>query len=162
VALADGDAARCGAIPLSQLSVHQQAPFRDWCYFTVASNKGDARICAAMMPASKEAKVMVAEASGVQPGIAESTSLHTQCERSGGYGAQRQYRYAPELPTAAGQLQRILTALDATPQRAADWPVEKQAAYLRDVLAALAARTPRDDTRDAARALLLERLLKQP
>ena len=162
VALADGDAARCAAIPLSMLSVHQQAPFRDWCYFTVASNKGDARLCAAMTPAAKEPKVIAAEASGVQPGIAEGMSLHAQCMRSGAYGTQRQYRYAPELPTGSEQLQRLLAELGATPQHADDWPVEKQAAYLRDLVLVLAARTPPDTARDAARAELVQRLLKQP
>ena len=162
VALADGDAAHCSAIPLTQLSVHQQAPLRDWCYFTVAYNKGDARICAAMTPAAKEPKVIAAEASGVQPGIAEGMSLHAQCMRSGAYGTQRQYRYAPELPTDPDQLLRLLKTLDAAPQRAASWPVEKQAAYLRDVLAALALRTPPDAARDSARSDLVQRLLKQP
>lgn len=159
VALADGDAARCSAIPLTQLSVHQQAPFRDWCYFTVAYNKGDAHICAAMTPAAREPKVIAAEAAGVQPGIAEGTSLHAQCLRSGAYGTQRRYRYGPELPTATGQLERLLASLGATPQRADDWPVEKQAAYLREVVSALTARTPPDAARDAARAELLHRLL---
>lgn len=159
VALADGDAARCASIPPGMQSVHQQAPFRDWCYFTVASNKGDARLCAAMTPAAKEPKVIAAEASGTQPGIAEGMSLHAQCLRSGAYGAQHQYRFGPELPTGAGQMQRLLAALDATPLRADAWPVEKQAAYLREVVAVLAARTPPDAARDAARTELLHRLM---
>lgn len=161
-ALGSGDAGLCASIPVSVLSVHQQAPLRDWCYFTVAYNRGDARLCAAMTPAAKEPKVMAAEASGVQPGIAEGMSLHAQCIKNGGYGAQRQYRFGPELPTSTDQVERILTALGATPQRAADWPVAKQAAYLRDVVTVLAVRTPPDAARDAARALLLQRLQAMP
>lgn len=161
-ALGSGDAGLCASIPAAVLSVHQQAPFRDWCYFTVGYNRGDARICAAMTPAAKEPKVIAAEAAGVQPGIAEGMSLHAQCIKSSSYGAQRQYRFGPELPTAAGQLERILAALGATPQRADDWPVAKQAAYLREVVVALAARTPPDATRDAARAQLLQRLQAMP
>ena len=161
-ALAGREAKWCAAIPATEISVHQQAPFRDWCYFTVAYNSGDARICAAMTPANKEPKVIAAEAAGVQPGIAEQMSLHAQCQAVGAYGAKRTYLYGPELPTATGQLDRLLAVLGAAPQRASDWPVQKQAAYLRDVLTVLAARTPPDGARDAARAELVRKLLALP
>lgn len=161
-ALAGGDAKWCAAIPLAEISVHQQATFRDWCYFTVAYNNGNTRICAAMTPANKEPKVIAAEAAGVQPGIAEQMSLHTQCQAVGAYGAKRTYLFGPELPTASGQLERLLAVLGAAPQRAGDWPVHKQAAYLREVVTVLAARTPPDSARDTARAELVQKLLALP
>jgi hypothetical protein len=162
LAIGTADPKWCRSIPMDQVLSQEQAVFRDWCYFTVAVNTRDARICEAMTPASAEPKVRDAIMRGVRPEIAEQLSLRNQCsaiEHPVGDGTA--LRYGPELPQDSRQMLRLITTLGVAIPRARDWPAPQMAAYFQRFLFSLAP-SHTDAMHDSARARLLRRLLTLP
>jgi hypothetical protein len=161
-AVGTADPKWCGYIPAGQALSQEQASFRDWCYFTVAKNTQDARICERMRPAAADPKVIAAELHGVRPDIAEQLSLHAQCraiERDIAFGTH--LRYGPELPADSRQTQRLIAALGVAMPLARNWPASEIAAYYQRFLFSLDPNF-HDDVHNAARARLLRRLLALP
>jgi hypothetical protein len=152
-----GDAHWCERIPVNQAVATEDIPFRDWCYFTVAFNTLDVRVCKRMTAAAAEAKVIKAKAAGVRPEIAEQFSMHAQCDRVDQRVGPRMH-YGPEVPQDPAQTERLIAALGYPMPRARDWPPYQIAAYYARFLDALQARSPPDPRRDAARAKLIGRL----
>jgi hypothetical protein len=152
------DANLCAVIPAGETLRPIEAPFRDWCFYTVAFDTQDTRVCDRMTPATAERKVQDAIAAGVRPQIAEQLGLHSDCIRSG----QRvgpSLHYGPEVPPDARQTERLLAALGVTKPSAHDWPATEIAAFFRQFVFALAPGNPPDPRRDAARAKLVQKLL---
>jgi hypothetical protein len=161
-AIGTADPKWCGYIPAGQALDRQQAPFRDWCFFTVAKNTQDVRICERMTPATAEPKVIDAESHGMLPDIAEQLSLHAQCgaiERDIALGTH--LRYGPELPVDPRQTQRLIAALGVALPLASNWPPSEIAAYYQRFLFSLDP-SYRDEVHNAARARLLRKLLALP
>jgi hypothetical protein len=159
-AIGSADPAWCGHIPPEQGSSEQQTPFRDWCYYTVAYDTHDTRICGRMKPAAAEAKVIAAKASGIKPDVAEQMSLHADCDRIRKPAeGTRALHYGPELPPDPVQVQRLVTALDVGMPSSRDWPQGELAAYYLQALFALGERKPPNAARDTARAEFVRRLM---
>ena len=161
-AIGTADPKWCAYIPAGQALSQEQASFRDWCYFTVAKNTQDVRICERMTPAAAEPKVIAAESHGMRPDIAEQLSLHAQCraiERDIAFGTHP--RYGPELPADSRQTQRLIAALGFAMPLARDWPASEIAAYYQRFLFSLDPRYD-DEVHNAARARLVRRLLALP
>jgi hypothetical protein len=161
-AISSADPKWCAYIPPGQALSLEQASFRDWCYFTVAKNTQDVRICDRMTPAAAEPKVLAAESHGVRPDIAEQLSLHAQCsaiERDIALGTH--LRYGPELPADSRQTQRLVAALGVAIPLASNWPASERAAYYQRFLFSLDPRF-HDEVHNAARARLLRKLLALP
>jgi hypothetical protein len=161
-AIGSADAKWCAYIPPGQALSLEQAKFRDWCYFTLATNTHDVRVCERMSPASAEPKVIAAESHGVRPNIAEQLSLHSQCssmERNMASGTR--IRYGPELPADPNQIQRLIADLGIAVPLANSWPASEKAAYYQRFLFSLDPRFD-DEVHNAARARLLRKLLALP
>jgi hypothetical protein len=156
-AVAAGDAHWCERIPDKRAVATEDIPFRDWCYYTVAFNTLDVRVCKRMTPAAAEPKVINAKAAGVRPEIAEQFSMHAQCDRVDQRVGPRMH-YGPEVPQDPAQTERLIAALGYAMPRARDWPPYQIAAYYARFLDALQARSPPDPRRDSARAKLVGRL----
>jgi hypothetical protein len=156
-AVTAADAGWCQRIPAGQAVATEVIPFRDWCYFTVAFNTADVRICERMTPAGSEAKVIDAKAAGVRPEIAEQLSAHAQCARVDKRVGPRPH-YGPEVPQDPVQTVRLIAELGYPMPRARDWPQYEIAAYYGRFLDALHADHPADARRDAARAKLISRI----
>jgi hypothetical protein len=161
-AIAKGDANWCAYIP-ADLEVNQeQAPFRDWCYYTLAANARDVRICERMRPAAADPKVINAKAHGVRPEIAEQLSLSSQCGvLARGTVPGSPLRYGAELPADPKQMLRLIAEVGVSIPSARDWPEQEIAAYYRRFLFELRPQN-RDAVHDAARARLLRGLLSLP
>jgi hypothetical protein len=151
----------CSYIPAGQRVGKVEAPFRDWCFFTVAYDTQDIRVCERITPAAMEAKVIEAKAAGVRPEIAEQLGLHVQCTRSGTHLGPRGH-YGPEVPDDDAQKQRLFAALGVVVPSAHDWPASERAAFFQQFLFALSSSDRPDFRRDAARAKLVGRLLALP
>jgi hypothetical protein len=151
----------CAYIPSDQRINQVQAPFRDWCFYTVAVDTQDVRICDRMTPAAGEAKVLAAQAAGVRPEIAEQMGLHVECSRIGAHLGPRPH-YGPEVPSDEEQTQRLFTALGIAMPSAHDWSASEIAAFYQQFLFALWPRDEPNSARDAARAKLVRRLLALP
>jgi hypothetical protein len=153
----------CEYIPAGQvLNQEQASSFRDWCYYTVAKNTADVRICARITPAAAEPKVIGDESHGMRPEIAEQLSLRSQCSsiaRDIALGTH--LRYGPELPADSRQTQRLIAAVGVTMPLAGDWPASERAAYYQRFVFSLDPRY-HDAVHDAARARLLRKLLALP
>lgn len=158
VAVATADPKWCDSISATESMQQSSLPFRDWCYFTLAVNTQDIRVCDQMTPAAKEKKVREAEAAGVRVEIAEQLGLHAECDRGARRAGQRVH-YSPEVPQDGEQTLRLLSVLQITMPSAHDWPLQKAAAYYNRFLFALRPSDQADSTRDAARATLVRRLL---
>ncbi len=151
----------CAYIRAEQRIGQAEAPFRDWCFYTVAFDTEDVRICERMTPAAAEAKVLEARAAGVRPEIAEQLGLYAECITSGIRLGPRLH-YGPEVPGDEQQMQRLFAALDVVVPSARDWPTGQIAAFYRQFVFALWPSDTPDPTRDAARAKLVRRLLALP
>ena len=151
----------CGYIPAEQRLGQVAVPFRDWCFYTVAYDTQDLRVCERMTPAGAETKVLEAKAAGVRPEIAEQLGLHSQCSGSGKQLGPRAH-YGPEVPADDAQTQRLLAALGVVVPLARDWPPSQRAAFFQQFLFALSPSDQPDPRRDAARAKLVGRLLALP
>jgi hypothetical protein len=161
-AIGTADPKWCEYIPAGQALSQEQAPFRDWCYFTVAKNTQDIRICARMTPASAESKVIAAESHGVRPEIAEQFSLRSQCGAiARDIAFETHLRYGPELPADVHQKQRLIADLGVAMPLARDWPAPERAAYYQRFVFSLDPRY-HDAVHDAARARLVRKLLTLP
>lgn len=160
-AVATADPKWCESIPAGQTVSRIQMPFRDWCYFTLAFNTQDVRICERMTPAVKEEKVIAAKAAGVRSEIAEQMGLHADCNRSDKRVGPRLH-YGPEVPTDERATQHLISALGVPMPSAHDWPTAEVAAFYLQFLFALWPTQTFDPTRDAARAKLVRRLLDLP
>lgn len=159
VAVSMGDPDWCEYIPAGQvISRASTGPFRDWCYFTVAVDTQDVRICDRMTPPAMEAKVLDAKAHGVRPEIAEQMGLHTQCVRSENSIGPRPH-YGPQDPVDEQQALRLLKALGVAMPSAHDWPAASVAEYFQQYVFALWPSESVSPARDAARAELVRRLL---
>jgi hypothetical protein len=161
-AIGTADPTWCGYIPVGETLGRQQAPFRDWCYLTVAKNTQDVQICERMTPAAAEPKVLAAESHGMRPDIAEQLSLHAQCraiERDIVFGTH--LRYGPELPADSHQTQRLIATLGVAMPLASNWPASEIAAYYQRFLFSLDP-SYHDEVHNAARARLLRKLLALP
>jgi len=161
-AIGTADPKWCGYIPVRQALSRQEAPFRDWCYLTVAKNTQDIRICERMTPAAAEPKVIAAESHGMRPEIAEQLSLHAQCrgiERDIAFGTH--LRYGPELPADSRQTQRLIAALGVTMPLASNWPASEIAGYYQRFVFSLGP-SYHDDVHNSVRARLLRKLLALP
>jgi hypothetical protein len=156
-AVATDDAQWCERIPANQSVPTEDIPFRDWCYFTVAFNTLDVRVCKRMTPAAAEAKVVRAKAAGVRPEIAEQFSMHAQCDHVDQRVGPRMH-YGPEVPEDPAQAERVIAALGYPMPLARDWPPYQIAAYYARFLDALHARSAPDPARETARAKLIGRL----
>jgi hypothetical protein len=156
-AVTAGDARWCERIPAGRAVATEVIPFRDWCYFTVAFNTRDVRICARMGPAAAEAQVIKAEAAGVRPEIAEQLSLRAQCARVDRRVGPR-LRYGPEVPQDPVQTVGLIAALGYPMPRARHWPPYEIAAYYDRFLDALHGDGPADPRSESARAKLLGRI----
>jgi len=158
-AIGTADPKWCAYIPPGQVLSLEQASFRDWCYFTVAKNTHDVRVCERMTPAAAEPKVIAADSHGVRPDIAEQLSLHAQCrsiERDIAFGTH--IRYGPELPVDPHQIQRLIATLGIAMPSASNWPPSEIAAYYQRFLFSLDPRF-HDEVHNAARARLVRKLL---
>jgi hypothetical protein len=151
----------CAHIPPDQRLGQVDAPFRDWCLYTVAYDTQDIRVCDRMTPAAGEAKVIAAKAHGVRPEIAEQLGLHAECTRSGKHLGPRLH-YGPEVPGDDTQKQRLFAALGVVVPSAHAWSASEQAAFFQQFLFALWPSDQPDSRRDAARAKLVGRLLALP
>jgi hypothetical protein len=161
-AIGTADPKWCEFIPVGQALSQEQAPFRDWCYFTVTKNTKDVRICERMTPAAAEPKVIAAKSRGIRPDIAEQLSLRSQCSAiKRDIALATHLRYGPELPTDSGQALRLIAALGVTMPSARNWPLSEIAAYYQRFLFSLAP-NHHDAVHDAARARLLRKLLALP
>jgi hypothetical protein len=159
VAIGTSDPDWCGYIPAGQfVGPVTTAPFRDWCYFTVAVDSQDIRICDRMTPAAKETKVLEAKAAGVRPEIAEQLGLHTECVRSKNSIGPRPH-YGPQEPGDDEQTLRIFTALGIAMPSAHDWPAASVAIYYQQFVFALWPSPAANPARDRARADLVRRLI---
>jgi hypothetical protein len=161
-AIGTADPKWCEYIPAGQDLTQEKASFRDWCYYTVAMDTQDVRICERMTPATAEPKVIAAESHGVRPDIAEQLSLHAQCrsiERDIAFGTH--IRYGPEVPADPHQIQRLIAALGIAMPLASNWPSSEIAAYYQRFLFSLDPRF-HDEVHNAARARLLHKLLALP
>ena len=159
VAIGTGDPGWCGYIPAGRVvSPVSTAPFRDWCFFTVAVDSQDVRICDRMTPAAMEATVLDAKAHGVRAEIAEQMGLHTQCVRSKDAIGPRAH-YGPQEPGDLPQTLRLLKALGVAMPSAHDWPEASAADYYQQYVFALWPSDTADPARDAARADLVRRLI---
>ncbi len=156
-AVATDDAHQCERIPVNASVATEDIPFRDWCYFTVAFNTLDVRVCKRMTPAAAEAKVIKAKAAGVRPEIAEQFSMHAQCDRVDQRVGPRMH-YGPEVPQDPAQTEQLIAALGYPMPLARDWPPYQIAAYYARFLDALQAGSPSDPRREMARAKLIARL----
>ena len=156
-AVVTGDVRWCERIPARDTAVTEQAPFRDWCYLTLAYNARDARICDRMTPAASEPKVIRDKASGMRPDIAEQLSLQANCMRIGKWVGPYPH-YGPEEPRDAVQIRRLVAALGYEWPRARDWPPYQIAEYYSRFLDALHDDPQRDATHQAARAKLIRRI----
>jgi len=157
-AVATSDPKWCAYIPIDQALAGQRAPFRDWCYYTLAQNTRDAGICKRMAPASASPAVAEAIARGMRPEIAEQLSLRGQCDRIAPVpGTAPAVRYAAEIPADPGQAQRLIGELDAQMPSAHDWTDNQKAIYLLNFLFALWP-SRHDPARDDARAELVRRV----
>jgi hypothetical protein len=151
----------CSYIPAEQRVGQIEAPFRDWCFYAVAYDTQDVRVCERITPAAAEAKVLEAKAAGVRPEIAEQLGLHVQCNRSGKHLGPRSH-YGPEVPGDDAQTQRLLAALGVVVPSAHDWSASERAAFFQQFVFALWPSDQPDARRDAARAKLVGRLLALP
>lgn len=151
----------CGHIPPDQRLGQVDAPFRDWCFYTVAYDTQDVRICERITPAAAEAKVIAAKVHGVRPEIAEQLGLHAECTRSGKHLGPRLH-YGPEVPGDDAQTQRLFAALGVVMPSAHAWSASEQAAFFQQFLFALWPSDQPDSRRDAARAKFVSRLLALP
>ena len=162
-AIATADPKWCDHISVDEALSQQQATFRDWCYFTVAKNTQDARICELMKPASADPKTIAAVSHGMRPDIAEQLSLRGQCSTS--IKADLKYgthlRYGPELPTDGRQTERLIADVGVVMPKARNWSPPEMAAYYQRFLFSL---DPMyyDEVHNAARARLLRKLLALP
>ena len=157
-AIGAGDPAWCGYVPAGLALGQVVGPFRDWCYFTVAFDLNDVRICDRLTPAAEEEKVRAAEAHGVRREIAEQMGLHAECVRSAQHVGPRLH-YAPELPPDERRAQRLFGALAVAMPSAHDWPPADVAAFYQRFVFSLWPSPVPDAGRDAARATLVARLL---
>lgn len=157
-AIGTGDPKWCGYIPAAQAIGHVAGPFRDWCFFTLAFDANDSRICARMTPAAAEAKVLDAEAHGVRREIAEQLGLHAECLRSERHIGPRLH-YAAELPPDEQTATRLLDTLHVVMPSARDWPAAELATFYRNFLFSLRPAQLRDASRSDAHATLVARLL---
>jgi hypothetical protein len=151
----------CTYIPAEQRLGQIEAPFRDWCFYTVAYDTQDVRVCERITPAPMEAKVLAAKAAGVRPEIAEQLGLHVECTRSGKHLGARLH-YGPEVPGDDAQTQRLFAALGVVVPSARDWPASEKAAFFQQFVFALWPSDRPDPRRDAARAKLVGKLLALP
>ena len=151
-AIGSADPKWCAYIPPGRALSLEQASFRDWCYFTVAKNTQDVRICDRMTLAAAEPKVIAAESHGERPDIAEQLSLHAQCraiERDIALGTH--LRYGPELPADSRQTLRLIAALGVAMPLASNWPASEIAPYYQRFLFFLDPRF-HDEVHNAVRA----------
>ena len=164
-AIGTSDPQWCAYVPAGQTIGAIDGPFRDWCYYTVAFDADDTRICERMTPAAQEAKVLAAEAHGVRPEIAEQVGLHSECVRSDRHLGPRLH-YGPELPHDEQDAQRLFRALGVAKPSAHDWSANDIASFYQNFLFSLwPSHRPdagRDAGRDAARATLVTRLTALP
>jgi hypothetical protein len=161
VAVATANPDFCAYIPADQRVNQVAAPLRDWCYYTVAFDTQDIRVCERMTPAAAETTVLAAKAAGVRPEIAEQMGLHAECARIAKRLGPRLH-YGPEVPSDDQQTQRLFTALGVVMPSAHDWSPNAIAAYYQQFLFALWPGDSPDPIRDAARAKLVRRLLTLP
>lgn len=162
VATSTGDPDWCGYIPAGRVvSQVSTAPFRDWCYFTVAADIQDARICDRMTPAAMEAKVLDAKAHGVRDEIAEQMGLHADCVRSQNPVGPPPH-YGPQEPGDPQQTLRLLKALGVAMPSAHDWPVDSAADYYQQYVFALWPSGTANPARDRARTELVRRVMALP
>lgn len=160
-AVATANSDFCAYIPADQHVNLVAAPLRDWCFYTVAFDTQDIRVCDRMTPAAAEAAVLAAKAAGVRPEIAEQMGLHAECARSDKRLGPRLH-YGPQVPSDDQQTERLLTALGVVMPSAHDWSPNAIAAYYEQFLFALSPGHSPDPIRDAARAKLVRRLLALP
>ena len=152
----------CEYIPGGQFLRREQAPFRDWCYFTLAKNTQDVRICEHMAPAAADPKVIAAESRGMRPDIAEQLSLRNQCSATNlDLGVGTHVHYGPELPRDPQQTQRLIAILGVTMPLARNWSVSEKASYYQRFLFSLNPKY-QDAAHSAARERLLRKLLTLP
>ena len=161
VAVATADPDFCAYIPADQRVNQVAAPLRDWCYYTVAFDTQDIRVCERMTPAAAETTVLAANAAGVRPEIAEQMGLHAECARIAKRLGPRLH-YGPEVPSDDQQTQRLFTALGVVMPSAHNWSPNAITAYYQQFLFALWPGDSPDPIRDAARAKLVRRLLTLP
>lgn len=160
-AMSTGNADFCAGIP-ADLHVDQSgSSFRDWCFYSVADNTGDVRICEQMTPVAAEAKVIAAKAAGLRPQIAEQMGLHASCNRISTRVGEPGRRSA-QVPPNESQTRRLLSALDVSVPSARDWSEDATARFYRDFLYALSPNGSPEPARNAARAKLVSRLLALP
>jgi hypothetical protein len=157
-AIGTADPRWCAAIPPAITIGQVVASFRDWCYFTVAYDSNDTRICSRMTPNARDAKVLAAEAHGVRRDIAEQLGLQADCLRSDQLVGPRAH-YAPELPAEEQVARRLFGTLGVVVPSAHDWPAAGKAHYYRNYLFSLWPAKPAVASRDAARATLVARLV---
>ena len=161
VAVGTANADSCAYIPAEQRIGKIEVPFRDWCFYTVAIDTQDVRVCERMTPNALEARVLEAKAAGVRPAIAEQLGLHDQCRRSGTHLGPRGH-YGPEVPADDEQTKRLFALLGVVMPLAHNWSTNEQAAFYQQFVFALSPSNQPDSRRDAARAKLLGRLLALP
>jgi hypothetical protein len=90
-------------------------------------------------------------------------SLHAECDRIGKSDDKgRHLHYGAELPPDAAEMQRLIATLGVSMPSTRDWPQGQLAAYYLQALFALGVHKPPDAARDAARKVLVHRLLSLP
>ena len=160
-AMSTGNADFCAGIPADMHIDQSGSSFRDWCFYSVAQNTGDVRICEQMTPVAAEAKVIAAKAAGVRPQIAEQMGLHADCNRISTRVGKPGSRSA-QVPPDESQIRRLLSALAVSVPSARDWSDDATARFYRDFLYALAPTESPEPARSAARAKLVSKLLALP
>ena len=160
-AIASGEARWCQYIATGVTLNSTKVPFRDWCYFTVAVNSQDVRICERMTPEGREAKVLAAEAAGVRPEIAEQMGLRSECLRIPKRVGPRPH-YGPQVPPEEQQLRRLIATLGVVPPSIRDRAPADIAVFYQQFVFALWPKNVPDPELDSARSELVRRLLLLP
>lgn len=137
----------------------ERVGFRDWCYYTLAANTGEAALCARMRPASEDPEVAARIARGMHAEVAHALSLQGNCEQLTAPAAPpHRGRYGPEWPADGAEQRRLLALLGITLPRARDWPASERARYYLQYLFGLEP-AHRDAVHDSVREDMVKRLL---
>lgn len=116
-ALVSKDAKWCARIPAEMELATQKARFRDWCFFTLASNTRDISLC----------RRIPIRPDQTDPRLSLQSNCDRQVNTSYSVG-----RYGPEVPADDDRIRTVMSLLQYAIPRGGDMPAEAiYAAYMR-------------------------------